>query len=332
LSHPSVVLAGYYGFGNAGDELLLHALVRGLRRDAPDTVITVLSNRPDDTARTLDVQAVNRWRPLSWLKPLIAADRFILGGGGLLQESTGPWNHLYYLSLVLLARLGGCETEIKAIGVDRLRRPLNRFWTRFVLNHWVDRLSVRDATSRDYLIETGVRSPITVEDDLVFSLPPAAGSHRGEGVALAISPLARRPTWSRDVAELCDRLAAAGGSPIDLLVFFPAQDAGIAREVSRLCPAIRGVRQWNNPTDLLAWIPEYRMILGTRYHALVLAQANRLPFVGWGSQEKVATLCRTSGKPFWNCAQEEWNLDRQLQQILAAYEPGNKSVILTRTA
>ena len=189
----SLVIAGYYGFGNAGDELILYALIRSHRRVYPDGPITVLSNNASKTAGAFGVRAVNRWLPWAWIMPILQADRFMLGGGGLLQESTGPWNHLYYLSLVFAAKLFGCSTEVKAIGVDPLRRPINRFWTRLVLNHWADLVSVRDEPSRQALIDAGVHPSIGLEADPVFELKMPQGSAQGKGLALALSPWPAHP-------------------------------------------------------------------------------------------------------------------------------------------
>ena len=45
----SVMIAGYYGFGNAGDELVLASLIQQLRTHDPDVEITVLSQQPEQT-------------------------------------------------------------------------------------------------------------------------------------------------------------------------------------------------------------------------------------------------------------------------------------------
>ncbi|MEA3507846.1 MAG: hypothetical protein U9R40_02870, partial [Synergistota bacterium] len=84
-----VALCGYYGFGNLGDELLAEALVgllvsSGLKRER----ITVLSADPEATASKLDVEASNRWKPLHVWRTLRRSRSLLLGGGGLLQDST----------------------------------------------------------------------------------------------------------------------------------------------------------------------------------------------------------------------------------------------------
>src|SRR5437016_794986 len=122
----SIVIAGYYGFGNAGDELILTSLVQQYRRENPAASITVFSAKPAVTAQYHDVNAVNRWLPWQWIAPFWRSETFILGGGGLLQESSGPWNYFYYLMLVVLAKLMGCRTETRAIGID----PVGSWWNR----------------------------------------------------------------------------------------------------------------------------------------------------------------------------------------------------------
>jgi polysaccharide pyruvyl transferase WcaK-like protein len=230
-----------------------------------------------------------------------------------------------------VAKLFGTYTEVKAIGVDPLRRPANRFWTRFVLNHWADLISVRDEPSRQALVDAGVHPSIGLEADPVFELKAPQGMAQGKGIALALSPWPGHPEWDRDVAQLCDRLAENGCSPIDLLVFFPEQDEEFCNTVASFSYAVRLVRQWKKPQDLLSWVPEYQMVIGTRFHALVLAATNQIPFVGWGKQKKIISLCQTYNRPSWNPDDEEWLLAKHVKQILALYQSRSKSVILAGT-
>src|ERR1035437_3057018 len=243
LKNDSIIIAGYYGFGNAGDELILLAIIQKLRHDHPFCRIIVLSRNPEQTKHEFGVDAVNRWRPWQWISPLLHGDRFILGGGGLLQESTGPWNHFYYLSLLLLAKLSGCQTEVYRIGVDPIRAAFNRFWTRWILNHFADTISVRDEISNQALLGIGVHGPIAVERDPVFELPTASSENADKGgIAFAVSPWPARPQWAKELAVLCDRLHVELHAPIDLLVFFPSQDEVFSLSVARCSSAIRQVR------------------------------------------------------------------------------------------
>jgi len=65
---PRILLAGYYGFGNAGDEAILASIVAHLKELRPDAVMTVVSGDPEETAKTHGVEAV------FWRDPLALED------------------------------------------------------------------------------------------------------------------------------------------------------------------------------------------------------------------------------------------------------------------
>ena len=73
------MIAGYYGFGNAGDELLLRSLIDQFRNQDPQREVIVLSNNPDETSRHFSIRAVNRWKPWAWIGPFSQARRLLLG-------------------------------------------------------------------------------------------------------------------------------------------------------------------------------------------------------------------------------------------------------------
>ncbi len=327
LKAKSFVLAGYYGFGNAGDELILHALILELRREDPNVLITVFSNNPSETLQTHAVSAIDRWSPSAWLSPLIHATDFALGGGGLLQETTGPWNYAYYLSLVVLAKLLGCRTHGIALGVDPITQPLNRLLTRFIFNFFTDTLSVRDPSSREALLDVGVTSNIQLRLDPVFNLTMKEHDCSSESIAFVLSRSLARPLWDREVAHLLDRVSKNLGASIDLIVLFPEEDEAIARQVASECTAVRHVHIAKNALDLLSWIPHYQLVVSMRFHALVLASNVPLPFLGWGAHQKVASLCQTRGQGYTN-TEEKWNEDLEFGRMASLYKSKNKTVIL----
>lgn len=310
-----VVLAGYYGFGNAGDDLILRVLVEHFHKVDPAAKLVVLSKNPQETSQTLDVISVDRWAPWRWAQPFSQAKRFVLGGGGLLQESTGPWNHLYYLGLLCLAKALGSHTEIRAIGVDPVRSGFNKRMTRWVMSHVVDQISVRDQESKEALESVGVQKTIVVESDLVFRLVvPATSDTIPARIGLAVSAWPGRESWVSDIAWLIDHVEERWRLPVDLLVFFPVQDERLCREIAASTKIKTSVRVWQNASEILSWMKDYGLIVGTRYHALVLAAKAGIPFVGWGSQAKVISLCRALGQNAWSL-ERGWQGEDILRQI-----------------
>ncbi|MEW6308131.1 MAG: polysaccharide pyruvyl transferase family protein, partial [Bacillota bacterium] len=116
-----VTIAGYYGYGNAGDEAMLEAMLTGLRGLRPDVPITVLSGAPEATAGLHRVQAVNARSPGAVAKALLKSELVISGGGSLLQDDTSAQNLIYHLGILAFARWGGAKTMVYAQGIGPLR-------------------------------------------------------------------------------------------------------------------------------------------------------------------------------------------------------------------
>ncbi len=63
-----VLISGYYGFGNLGDEAILESIISELEKTVSKENIVVLSNDPERHRKTFGVTAVDRWKLgfLSW--------------------------------------------------------------------------------------------------------------------------------------------------------------------------------------------------------------------------------------------------------------------------
>ena len=60
----NIVICGYHGFSNSGDEALLWSMIETLRKKIPDVNITVLSIHPESTAKLYNVNSVYRYNLL----------------------------------------------------------------------------------------------------------------------------------------------------------------------------------------------------------------------------------------------------------------------------
>ena len=103
----NIVISGYYGFGNAGDEAMLCAIIDAIRKEEADAHITVISGNPKETSKKHNINAVGTFSALGILKAIAHSDLVISGGGSLLQDATSIRNTYYYLSIMALAKLLG---------------------------------------------------------------------------------------------------------------------------------------------------------------------------------------------------------------------------------
>lgn len=293
-----VVISGYYGFGNAGDDAIAAAIVRDLRDAVPDVAPVILSADPAATARQLGVEAVHRFSTAGITRALARADLLVSGGGTLLQDVTSTRSLLYYLGVLRLARALGVPAMLYANGIGPIRRPWNRRVTRWVVDR-VQVISVRDAESRAALDELGIRGPrVEVTADPVFSLRPAdSGRARAilaaEGVPsgrslVGVSVRPWRGASPETLAALADGLVSRFGLGVLFVPMQPSRDLPLALEVRNRMREPGAVLRGRYPADeLLAVLGELRLLLGMRLHSLIFAVAQGVPVVGLAYDPKV---------------------------------------------
>ena len=257
----NILISGYYGFDNLGDELLLTALLRELRQVSPESRITVLSACPRATAARHSVEAAPRNRPLTVLRALERCDLLLSGGGSLLQDGTSSRSMWYYLGLLALAQAMGKDTMVYSQGAGPLLRPWNRALTRAVLSK-TTAVTLRDGASRETLEALGLRRPMAVTADPVLSLPIRSGG--GEGTQLAWVIHGRYCTTAVCQA-LGEAMAALNhqGCTSWLLPFCPGEDTPI---LETLAPWGRMVSR----EQLWPRLGRCGVVISMRLHGLIL--------------------------------------------------------------
>ncbi len=165
-----IVISGYYGFRNNGDDALLMSIINDLKSKNDDLKIVVLSKKPRETERIYGVSAVDRHNVLSVLKALKNTKMLISGGGTLIQDATSTKSLIYYLAIIKMALLFKKKVMLYANGIGPLNLRKNRRLTKMVLDK-VDLITLRDEISYELLKEIGVKSPkIEVTADPAFGI------------------------------------------------------------------------------------------------------------------------------------------------------------------
>ena len=165
-----ILLSGYFGFDNVGDEAILNAMVKGIRKEMPDAELVAMSANPELTARKNGIRAIDRMSIISIMKEMKDMDLFISGGGSLFQDVTSRRSILYYLGVVYLAKvIFKKKVMIYSQGIGPVTDPKNRERMAKLFRK-LDIINVRDNQSKLELNAMGVTENITVTTDTVFSL------------------------------------------------------------------------------------------------------------------------------------------------------------------
>jgi polysaccharide pyruvyl transferase CsaB len=299
------VVSGYYGFGNAGDEVILAALLRGLRGHQ----VTVLSHAPEATRAEHGVDAVPRARPGPLVRALARADLLVSGGGGLLQDATGPLTVPYYLGVIWLARALGKPFVVYAQGIGPLGSPWARRAVRLLAA--AEAITVRDHESAELLVAAGVpRERVEVTADAALALPPPVrdGAHPPELRDLGLAPgerafaVAPRPYGDRGfavrLAEATEGLEARLGLRAVLVPMQLPEDLaaceGVAAAMRRPAPILRRRPAPERYPEVFAG---FELVVGMRLHALILAALASAAPVGLSYDPKIDAFLEGLGAP-----------------------------------
>jgi polysaccharide pyruvyl transferase CsaB len=224
----AVLLAGYFGFGNLGDELLAEAAVKnlemcGVSRDK----IAMLSNSPKETKERFGIEAFNRWELSSVFKALGASRSMILPGGGLFQDASSARSCLYYWGLVRAAAAKRVPTAALGQSVGPLSGKISRSLARDAFSRCAY-VAARDLLSADML--KAMRISCETMPDPVMSLD-VKNDAAGEAVLVNLRPTFGSDGYARPVLRAARTLAE--GAYETVCVAMSGDDAALMADLQR---------------------------------------------------------------------------------------------------
>lgn len=306
-----IVVSGYYGCGNTGDEAVLAGIKTSFARTNQKVTLTALSQNPAETTALQGLPSVNRMSLAEVRQTLREADLLISGGGSLLQDTTSLQSLLYYLWVMRMGFSAGIPVMMYAQGIGPLRRAMSRRLVRTVANR-TSAITVRDEPSADLLKKIGVTYPtIEVTADPAFALTPADARIaeailRAEGVPThkPLIGLSLRP-WGgtgesplSNYAKLIDLLALKTGTQIVLISMHQPSDHTFAKSVveqtahPESCSLLTGNY---TPQELLAVVGKMSTVVAMRLHALIFAARMTVPAFALSYDPKVESLMALLG-------------------------------------
>ncbi len=289
-----VVVSGWVGASNLGDELIHRVLLRQLHADGHETIS--LSVRPEVSRSLHGTECVSiRRAPFE----ITQSDALVFGGGGLLQDETSAFNVAYHSSRPAIARMTRRPTLAVGLGVGPLRRRGSSRLSWLALGH--AEVCVRDRASLLLAREAGLRST-TLGVDLVLALGTRVDSPPTDRTAVSLRPPVRggvrptagrvpfpEPSWLDAAARALDDVAARTGFSTSFVAMDDERDTAVHRAVAA---------RMTSPTEVLApslddvadLIGSAGLVIGQRFHAGVLGVLARRPVVALSYSHKVGAL------------------------------------------
>jgi len=320
-----VVIMGWYGNGNVGDEMILQCMLEDLRKVLPNASFTVISDDPADTSRSHGVRSLARGgttvQRVRRAVAIMQSDLFILGGGSLLKRhGASDSSVLTWLGPLHLAHRMGVRAMTYAIGVSGEWSPSGRELVSRMLGE-ADAVCVRDQASNEILKGLGFGKGIVTADPAILlgdALPdgvrtPVLGGHPRISVFLRHwyvyeNRILDEPAWKRFEQGLAASLDFLVRERSAHIAFVPMRtktgddDRIVAQEVAQMMSSKADAETVNGPVttaDVVRIIGESDLVIGMRLHSLIVAALSGVASIAIDYDEKVRGFENDLGAGDW---------------------------------
>ena len=289
-----ILISGYYGFDNFGDEAILGVLINHLRGND----ITVLSSNPEKTGRTHNVNSLNSFNPKLIVERLPKFDMLISGGGSLLQNVTSNKSLFYYCGLINIMASLKKDVVIFAQGIG----PVKGFWGKLIVKSALKKckyISVRDEKSQELLKSWGIESNLVC--DPIFDLNvPTPKKTRKVGIQLRKFASLTDELFDEIIKQVALKFS---DREIELICFQDSEDEGISKvflnKLKKKNPTINAniIKNLTNK-EVIEKVSEYDYLIGMRFHACLLGLKYGIKTLAISYDPKVETLAKNANIPY----------------------------------
>lgn len=306
-----ILISGFYGFSNSGDEAVLQSIVELLKTKKPEITIGALTQNGKNIY-VRGIQPVNRTNLFQIIKIMRKSKLFISGGGSLIQDVTSSRSLYYYLGLILLAKLLGTKVMLYANGIGPVNGRFNRWLSKHIVNK-VDLITLRETDSLQALKAMEITNPpCYVTADPAIEIPPIGEEEIAalkkkvgmdpakQTVCLSIRRWGKYTDKMVDIlSKTADRLIEETGVQILLLPLHFSSDY-------KICDRLRNTmkhdcllpdRDYRVP-EILGLMKDSQAVVGMRLHSLIYAASLNVPVVGIVYDTKVEGFLNYIGQPF----------------------------------
>ena len=327
-----VVMSGYYGFGNMGDESLLDTIAKSAALEFDGLKIAALTRYPKKDEMRTGLKCISRFNfPAVWSE-LARAKVLISGGGSLLQDKTSKRSLKYYAALMKTAKKLGKKVYVYANGIGPITHEANKRLASKVVSA-ADIVTVRDSASKAELVSLGVdERRITVSADPTFLISERISERSRRAAERIVSEIREffvvsvRPlSVSGSDAKLTERdleiLTQIGDAAAEIAkkygltpLILPMQashDSEISEKLRELLrekgidapmykpnSAESNYSGFNSAEELICVLESAEIVVGMRLHAVIFASSASSPVIGLSYDPKVAAFMHEIGQDY----------------------------------
>ena len=291
---PHVLIVGYYGMGNAGDNHCLFKTIALIKEHIPKKNIQILYH-PNHENLPKNTVGINRWKWKEMHQAIKTCDHIILGGGSLLQNKSSKKSLWYYLTLLLVAKWQKKNILLLGQGFENIRGRFTKMILKRILNK-TQMITVRDVPSQTLLTQLGITQPIYTISDLSFYNPKVQNIPVSEDpiiLAISLKEQSQLNTIIQGVQTTCEL------HPYQTM--FIALDEKEDTHPYQVLHKKHPITYWKLNQHLQLYpIPQSlpTLLISMRYHSCVWASIHQIPFLALSDDPKLKHLSKSLDQPF----------------------------------
>lgn len=350
-----VALLSHIGKGNLGDELMFASALQNIRMRVQEVDFVSFTMVPEDTLARHPVAQAFPIRPVppgldkftskplrvfargtSMVRAAVREARFtqqcrdrlgdidlvIFAGSGQFNDRWNSWRGYprTLLRWTLASRWTKTPIAFLSQGAYTLESPISRMMIRTTVS-LADYVSVRDTTSRDRVLATGVDRQIPIVPDLAFGFTRASPAAKGHGGASVLrigvnpTPYFRRDYWDAvdqkryddyllNLVDICCHIINSGHE----LVLYGTHEQADQMVIDDVLKAMRtrldsdAMARVSNPrvqglSSLWDILSSVDMVVASRYHGVISALLAGHATLALAYEEKTEDLMTALGLP-----------------------------------
>ncbi len=298
-----ILISGYYGFKNIGDELILSKLIDDITSIVPGASITVVSGNPEYTRMIHNVDAVNRFLVDELITAIKESDIIVVGGGGLIHDYFGGidvsdlfkscgYNVVFYAFTPLVGRIFQKRIFYWTHGVGPLFSDNAQLFAKWFYT-LSDFTTLRDSISYKILkdIYPEIKN-LYVDTDPVINIDikkfinPSPFELPSDKIKIGINI---RPWFNIDevTEKLCDALVQLSKESSNIVIvpipFDLSMDYKVLRKFVHSIPQ-RFVFQYDfekldRPNEVISLMNNLDYFVGMRLHSIIISRLLKIPTI-----------------------------------------------------
>lgn len=320
-----IMLSGYYGYGNIGDETLLHAIITKLKSKKPDIKIVVLTHKRDSFLDENNIDSISRTNFFEIRKALKKTKLYINGGGSLLQDSTSTKSLIYYLHLLNIAHKLGVKTYLYANGMGPFLKEKNIERVKYTLDN-TDFITLRDKLSYDFVKSLNIKNKnVVLTTDEIFGIDiPCKKNDKAKEKYMVIS----LRDWHKKDKSIYKKLSELITKIHDsynlkpVFILSKQNDINITKILHNMINIESAEICYDNSIDdIVNIISKAELVISIRLHPLIFGLCANVPVYGVSYDPKIKGILDLVGYPYY-CDMSKFDIEESMNQITNLLDNG----------